>query len=55
MGAQFPPEWKDPDNFDAMEAEPDEPGSGMGEVIQNGPVLLVILYDPDEAGASIRE
>ena len=46
MGAQFPPEWKDPDNFDAMEAEPDEPGSGMGEVIQNGPVLLVILYDP---------
>ncbi|HMF34764.1 MAG TPA: nitroreductase family protein [Candidatus Lokiarchaeia archaeon] len=46
LGTQFPPEWLDPENFDALEESEETQNSGLGQPIQNGPVLLVILYDP---------
>ena len=44
LASQFPPSWISPE---AQQGKLIQPASGLGEQVSNGPVLLLILYDPN--------
>jgi nitroreductase len=44
LANRFPPSWLTPE---AQQGKLHQPASGLGAMISNGPVLLLILYDPN--------
>ena len=44
LANQFPPSWLSPE---AQQGKLHQPASGLGKMVSNGPVLLLILYDPN--------
>ena len=44
LANQFPPDWLTPE---AQQGKLNQPASELGEQVGNGPVLLLILYDPN--------
>ena len=45
LANQFPPAWLTPE---AQQGKMNQPASKLGEQVGNGPVLLLILYDPNQ-------
>jgi len=43
LASQFPPSWLSPE---AQQGKLNQPASGLGKQVSNGPVLLLILYNP---------
>jgi len=44
LASQFPPSWLSPE---AQQGKLHQPASGLGKMVSNGPVLLLILYNPN--------
>ena len=52
LASAFPPEWLDPDRFREIAEDPPPP---LSEMIDGGPTVLVVLFDPNKRAPDSEE